>query len=144
MLSMDTMLAASGLVIKPHIAYFFRDTGRMAKPMSTAEIFARNLALLMKAKSFRHLRSQNKLAQHSKVAQTTIGRVLRGEQEPTLQLIERLIRPFEILPWQALVPDFDPDDLPVTKQVDLQQRQLLERFKIVAEEVAHYQLDPKK
>ncbi len=114
----------------------------MAKSMSATEIFVRNLTLLMGAN--RGLNTQNKLAKASKVSQSAIGRVLRGEQQPTLDLIDRLMRPFDVLPWQALVPDFDPADPPVTKQVDMQQRLLLERFKVVAEEIAHYKVDPKK
>lgn len=114
----------------------------MSKHMSATEIFVRNLKLLMATN--RHLKSQNQLAKQSKVGQTTISRIIRREQEPTLELMEKLIRPFDVLPWQMLIPDFDPADPPVTKRVDLQQRLLLERFKHVAEEVAHYKLDPKK
>jgi len=114
----------------------------MSKHISATDIFVRNLRLLMAAN--RHLKSQNKLAKQSKVGQTTISRILRHEQDLTLELMEKLVKPFDVYPWQVLVPDFDPADLPVTKQVDLQQRLLLERFKHVAEEVAHYKLDPKK
>lgn len=110
--------------------------------MSATEIFVRNLKLLMAAN--RHAKSQNQLAKQSKVPQSTIGRILRFEQEPTLEMMERLIRPFDVLPWQMLVPDFDPADPPVTKQVDLQQRLLLQRFQHVAEEVAQYKMDHKK
>jgi transcriptional regulator with XRE-family HTH domain len=86
--------------------------------------------------------SQPALAKASGVAQTSIGRILRHEQSPTLDMVDRLATTFHLEPWQMLVADFDPTNPPITKQVDDRQRELCQRFKPAAEELASYSPQP--
>lgn len=87
------------------------------------------------------IRSQNALAQHARVPQSTIGRLLRGEQSPTLDMVERLAQAFDLEPWQMLVPELDATNPPITKQIDDQQRQLWEKFRHAAQELATYEVE---
>ena len=115
----------------------------MVKPRSQlTALFVKNLAALMRADGA--LSSQNGLASASKVPQSTIGRLLRGEQSPTLDMVERLARAFDLEPWQMLVPELEPSNPPITKQIDDVQRQLFAKFKQAAEDLATYKIERKK
>lgn len=64
-----------------------------------------------------HLGSQPKLARASKVGQTTIGRILRGKNEPTVSMLEKIAVPFRLEAWQLLFPDLDPHHAPTKKEL---------------------------
>lgn len=59
-----------------------------------------NLNLLMAERS--DCSSQNALAKKSGVSQSHIGRILRGESTPTVEMIEALARAFRIPPSKLL------------------------------------------
>jgi transcriptional regulator with XRE-family HTH domain len=109
-------------------------------PRPLSVLFSANLAALMQVD--RSLSTQLALAKASGVAQTSIGRILRHEQSPTLDMVDRLAATFHLEPWQMLVADFDPTNPPITKQVDDRQRELWQRFKLAAEALASYSPQP--
>ena len=91
----------------------------------------------------RQLNSQPKVGAASRVAQTSIGRILRGEQSPTLDVVHKIAHAFGLEPWQMLVPDLEPDNPPITKQIDDRQKELLSRFRVAAQELARYEAEKK-
>jgi len=112
-----------------------------AAPTPLTQLFRENLRRMMEAD--RELCSQPKLGAASRVAQTSIGRILRGEQSPTLDMVHKIAHAFGLEAWQMLVPDFEPDNPPITKQVDDRQRELLKRFRVAAQELARYDAEKK-
>lgn len=110
-----------------------------AAPTELTQLFRENLRKLME--SDRQLASQPKVAASSRVAQTSIGRILRGEQSPTLDMVHKIAMAFGLEAWQMLVPDLEPDNPPITKQIDDRQRELLKRFRVAAQELARYEAE---
>ena len=142
--SMHGMLAASGYLVKPHPASLLAHPDAMSSharqpkaPSPLTELFRANLEKLMKAD--RTLNSQPKVAAASKVAQTSVGRILRGEQSPTLDMVQALATAFDLEPWQMLVPDLEPGNPPITKQIDDRQRELWQQFRLAAQQLAVYE-----
>ncbi len=123
-----------------------RDAGEMAKtpvaPSPLTELFRSNLEKLMAADPA--LKSQPKVSERSKVAQTSVGRILRGEQSPTLDMVHKLAHAFDLEPWQMLVPGLDPSNPPITKQVDDEQKKLWERFRTAAQDLAAYAVERRR
>jgi transcriptional regulator with XRE-family HTH domain len=105
-------------------------------PSPLTTLFRDNLERLMAA--HKDLNSQSALARQSKVGQTSIGRILAQEQSPTLDLVYKLARTFDLEPWQMLIEDLDPRDPPITKSIDERQRALFDRFRKAAQDLAHY------
>lgn len=108
-------------------------------PTPLTDLFRGNLRRLMEAD--RQLNSQPRLAAASRVAQTSIGRILRGEQSPTLDVVHKLAAAFGLEAWQMLVPDLEPDNPPITKQIDQRQHELLARFRLAAHDLARYEVE---
>jgi len=108
-------------------------------PTTLTHLFRENLRKLMHAD--RQLNSQPRLAAASKVAQTSVGRILRGQQSPTLDMVHKIAAAFGLEPWQLLVPELEPDNPPITKQIDERQQELLKRFRVAAQELARYEVD---
>jgi transcriptional regulator with XRE-family HTH domain len=108
-------------------------------PTALTDQFRDNLRRLMEAD--RQLHSQPRLAAASRVAQTSIGRILRGEQSPTLDMVHKLATAFGLEAWQMLVPDLEPDNPPITKQIDERQHELLKRFRLAAQDLARYEVE---
>lgn len=108
-------------------------------PTPLTELFRANLAKLMAAD--RVLHSQLKVAKASKVGQRSVGRILNGEQSPTLDMVHALAGAFQLEAWQMLVPDLEPGNPPITKQVDERQRQLWEKFRHAAQELASFRVE---
>ena len=108
-------------------------------PTPLTDLFRQNLRKLMDAD--RQLRSQPKLAAASRVAQTSSGRILRGEQSPTLDVVHRIAGAVGLEAWQMLVPDLEPDNPPITKQIDERQAELLKHFRLAAQDLARYEVE---
>lgn len=110
-----------------------------AAPTALSDLFRSNLRKLMQAD--RKLRTQPAVAQASKVGQRSVGRILGGEQSPTLDMVHKIAGAFGLEPWQMLVPDLEPDNPPITKQIDERQQELLKRFRHAAKELARYEAE---
>lgn len=73
--------------------------------MDSRALLARNLASLM-AKS-PDLASQGALSRRSKVAQATIGRILKAESAATVDTLDQLAAAFGLSAWQLVHPKPD-------------------------------------
>ena len=93
------ILAASGLPVKPHVA-----SGRIMHPSpmgeSLKDLFRRRLAEEMETAQI----SGNALAAKTRgaVGQTTISRILRGSQDPTIPKVEALAEAMGLPAWYLL------------------------------------------
>ena len=105
-------------------------------PSPLTQLFRENLNKLMRAHV--SLSTQKAIERACGVPQSSIGRIIRGEQSPTLDMVYRLASAFDLEAWQMLVPDLEPRDPPITKQVDARQRELWQRFRVAYQELAEY------
>jgi transcriptional regulator with XRE-family HTH domain len=117
-------------------------------PAKTAlsHLFRRNLKAAISAD--REIRSQASLskvlaARGVKVSQSSISRILSGDQSPTLDVVARLAKAFEYEPWQMLVDSFQPSNPPITRQEDERLKALYENLQKAMQEVATYVADHK-
>lgn len=108
-------------------------------PSRLTALFSSNLQSLMRVDQ--SLNTQNALAKASKVGQRSIGRLLRQEQSPTLDMVERLAGAFHLEAWQMLVADFDPTNPPITKQIDDQQKEIWRRIREAFQDLATYNVE---
>lgn len=103
-------------------------------------VLAQNLKALMAAHP--ELGSQSALKKRSGVAQATIGRILGEEGENArIETVERLARAFGLEMWQLLVPGMEPGNPPVLQPVTKAERQLYDRLRMVAQDIAKYGRD---
>ena len=73
-------------------------------------ILAKNIEALMQASC--DLRTQAKLGKAAGIDQRTVGRILKAEHSPSMDKVQAIADAFGIMPWQLLVPDLDPKNLP--------------------------------
>lgn len=107
----------------------------MVKNLGIREILASNLKALM-AKS-KH--SQGDLFRLSNVAQSTIGRVINMQVDATVATIEAIAEVYKLQPWQLLVPNLDPSNPPMLREISDKEREFYEKIKMAAQEIAKYQ-----
>lgn len=100
-----------------------------------ARALAENLRALMNATP--DLNSQPKVGKRSKIDQRTVGRILNCENSPTLKQIDALAEAFGLLPWQLLVPNLDPANVPAVSLTQ-DERELYQRLSLAAETLAKY------
>jgi transcriptional regulator with XRE-family HTH domain len=113
-----------------------------AAPTPLTRLFQENLRRLMQADPA--LGSQPKVAKAARIAQRSVGRILAAEQSPTLDTVYKLAQAFDQEPWQMLIHGLEPNNPPITKQTDDRQREMFERFRKAAEDLAHYQVHERK
>lgn len=101
-------------------------------------VLAQNLKALMTAHP--DLASQSALHKKSRVAQATIGRILsQGGENARIETVEKLARAFGLEGWQLLVPGMEPTNPPVLQPVTKAERQLYEKLRMVAQDIANYE-----
>jgi hypothetical protein len=103
-----------------------------------SEVVAQNLRRLMD--DHVELRTQSALARRSKVPQRTIGRIVNKEVTPSLDVLEDLAKPFDLQPWQLLVPNLDPKNPPVLRFASAAEEALYKRIVAAAAELVRKQL----
>lgn len=85
-------------------------SGRVKQFGMSQSVLSTNLKALMEASE--DLRTQAALGKKCKINQRTVGRILNEEHSPQLKQIEAIASAFGLLPWQLLVPGFDPKSPP--------------------------------
>lgn len=101
-------------------------------------VLRQNLKALLE--SGRGPRTQLALRTKSGVAQATIGRILSHKGENSgVETIERLAKAYDLEGWQLLIAGMDPNNPPVLQPISAEERQLYERLKHVAQDLAKYQ-----
>lgn len=113
-----------------------------AAPTPLTRLFQANLRRLMDADPT--LGSQPKVARAARIAQRSVGRILAAEQSPTLDTVYKLAQAFDLEPWQLLIEGLEPNNPPITKQTDERQREMFDRFRKAAEELAHYHVHQRR
>lgn len=71
---------------------------------SAEKIFSDNLGMLMQ---MHEIKSENALAHMAHVSQKTIWRIRRMQQSPTLDMVERIGRVFDLPAWKMISPEMD-------------------------------------
>lgn len=97
---------------------------------SLAETISANLKSL---KEDRLIASDNALAKLAGVDQKSVWRIIKCEQSPTAEMLEKLARPFGLHAWQLMIPDLDPKNPPVFVMTDAE-RKLYSKLAIMASE----------
>jgi transcriptional regulator with XRE-family HTH domain len=77
--------------------------GEGTPPLPIRKLFAKNLLTLMRSNP-NGMISQNKLAQMSGVAQSTIGRILREEIDTSIDVVQSLAQALNVESWELLHP----------------------------------------
>ncbi len=70
------------------------------KKKTTVEVFRENLRNLINEKGW----SNRGLERKSGVSDRMIGKVLNGESKPSVEIAEKLAKPFGLTGWQMLLP----------------------------------------
>jgi transcriptional regulator with XRE-family HTH domain len=76
--------------------------------------------------------SQEAIAKEAKVSQSSVGRVLNGSTAADLDTLAGIARALRVSAWQLLVPDIQPDNLPVLRAVSPQEEALYEKMRTMA------------
>lgn len=112
-----SILGVSALFCKAQTPKVLQHSQEMTRPTPKV-ILAENLAGLMKHHGFVKKSgepNQSELARKlgGRPDQTTIGRILRGEMSPTMDVLHDLSKAFDLHEWQLMVPYLDPSNPPV-------------------------------
>lgn len=62
--------------------------------------------------------SQEAVGRRSGLPQRTVGRLKNGSTAASLTTLEAIAKGLGVEPWQLLIPDFDPDNLPALDSAD--------------------------
>lgn len=81
------------------------------------------------------LSSNPKLSEKTKLGTGTIHRIRNGQADANLSTLEALAKAFDLQPWQLLVPNFDPGNLPALLNATEAEMRLWERLKDVAKDM---------
>jgi len=107
-------LGVSAYLCKAHMPKVKPQTSLMkSNPTSTV---AENLRALMLDAGMINSKgepNQSSLARACGADQRTIGRLLVGDQSPTVEMLEVVARAFGLHAWQMLIPKLDPRNPPV-------------------------------
>jgi len=112
--------------------------------MRANEIVTENLKLWMEAS--RNLKTQEAVARTSKVGQSHISRILRGEANPTVSILESIARAFKRKPIDLLTAHgaeysaVHPIDPHVAQEPPPDERELLQGYRAASPEVREIML----
>ena len=111
-------------------SFYMHDEKIMRRP---AEIIADNLRTLKKD---RQIASDNAMAKLAEVDQKSVWRIMRHEQSPTIDMLEKLAKPFGLHAWQLLIPNLDPKNPPVFVMTDTERDLYCKMARMASEFVA--------
>lgn len=106
----------------------------MAHEIDTAASIWQNITALME----HHYKEQNlsRLAAECGFSQSTATRIKQQKHATGVDKLDLIAQRFGLATWQLLVPGLDPKNLPALQPVTEKERQLYERFRSVAKEIA--------
>lgn len=108
------------------------DVGGYHSPVKLKPVLASNLKALMELRKL----SQMELHRRSRVAQATIGRILREETAADVDTISALAKGLDLEPWQLLIPNIDPGNPPVLQPISTRERELYQRLRETVQDLA--------
>lgn len=108
-------------------------TDEVSTASDTAKVLGKNLEALMSAHP--ELDSNPKLGKKTDLGTGTISRLRNGLVNANLETLGKLASAFQVEPWQLLVPNIDPGNLPVLLAATEAERRLWERMKELAKDL---------
>lgn len=102
---------------------------------TSKRIQSENLKRLME----HHQVSQLELSRRAGVGQATISRILKEESAAAIDTLDSIGAVFGVSAWQILVPELDPSNHPVIREVSDKEREFYERIKQAAKQLAGLQ-----
>lgn len=99
------------MAVKAFVPSSWRDHSRVdEKPISPALKALRvNLSRVIVHSGL----TEPQFAKRAKVDQKTVWRVLRGDNEPSLEILSKLAKACGMEPWQMLTPELEPNNPPL-------------------------------
>jgi len=107
---------------------------KAGSPRKTAKVLGENVSALMAATP--DLSSNPKMKKATGLSTSTLSRMRNGLVDANLDTLELIAAAFDIQPWQLLVPNLQPKNLPVMLIAGEREQALYKRFRTVAEEIA--------
>lgn len=104
------------------------------------KIVAANVARLLAASY--GPRTQKDLRARAGIAQSTVSRILRGNQGAGIDVVEQIAHAYGLEAWQLMVPGFDPANPPILRSMSEQETQLYERLRALSAEFARLPKQP--
>lgn len=95
----------------------------------SAAVLAENINRLMEANVA--LESNPKLARRAQIGIGSVARIRNAQTDITLDTLTKLAEAFDLQPWQLLVPDLDPKNFPVLRNLSPQEAELYDRLRSV-------------
>lgn len=132
--SMCSQLTGLGKQIQPHAETFFRYVPNMERP-DPKRVLRDNVLALMRQRYGRQ--NKHRFKTEAGVGIATVDRILGAQTSIGLDTLEQIAERFDLLPWQLLVPGFDPAHKPVLAHAGLSEQQWY-RMLQAAETVAEY------
>jgi len=126
-----TSLTIYGLNSQPHTVGPYHDNIKMdSSDFTPRKVLAQNLNALLNSRIGPS--NQSELKRKSGVAQSTIGRVIRGEVSATVDTLGQIAKCYGLEPWQLLVAGMDPKNAPVLQMASAEEKALYIRLKEAA------------
>lgn len=79
--------------------------------------------------------TQGAVGKRSGLPQRTVGRLKNGSTAASLTTLEAISKGLEVDPWQLLIPDLDPKNLPVLVPTTPSGRRLYKKFQQLFEDI---------
>jgi transcriptional regulator with XRE-family HTH domain len=86
-------------------------------------------------KSGRGPSSQLALRKKLGIGQSTVGRILSGENDTRITTLDQIAAAYGLTVWQFLTPNLDPKSPPVLRSVSLAEEALYSRLREAAEAI---------
>lgn len=108
--------------------------------MNTKKILWANVQALMKLKYgeenlYKTHIDSSKLGKDLAISLGSLQRIKACETAIGLDVVDKIANFFEIEAWQLLVPDLQPDNLPIIKQATQKELEFYERIKAAAKDL---------
>lgn len=107
----------------------------MVNIKTNKDILSENLKRLMDS----HKHTQGDLHRLTKVSQSTIGRIINKQVDATIGTMEVIASKYGLQSWQLLVPELNPSNPPVLREISEKERIFYDSIKLAAQELAKYE-----
>lgn len=83
-------------------------------------------------------------AEADRVTKSTVQRIMAGEASATLEQLDRLAKALDLLPYQLLIPDLDPNNPQVVAGATMEEQELYRKIarQAALEALQHAQTSP--
>ena len=131
---MAANLTVSGLICQPQTVGPLNHNRLVEKKDFTPKaVLRQNLKALLESNAGPRSQSDFKRSK-KKIAQSTVGRILRGENS-RIETLGRIAEAYSLEPWQLLVPGMDPKNPPVLQPSTKEEKELWARLRGLMEDI---------